>query len=89
MATDSGINRSFDAGEDADATRETGDDQSVSPPKGLPAIKMSRFHGHRARYEEWKRELEATRLLYKLEESQVAGLAYLALDAGPDNAQDD
>ena len=53
------------------------------PPK-LPAIKFTRFHGQRSCYEEWKREMKTSQLLYGLTMEQMAGLAYMSLDAGPD-----
>ena len=53
------------------------------PPK-LPAIKFTRFHGQKSRYEEWKREMQTSKMLYGLTVEQVAGLAYMSLDAGPD-----
>ena len=68
------------------------DDENLemAPPGGAerqqksPSIKFTRFHGHKARYEEWKREIQTNRMLYNLTVEQTAGLAYLSLDAGPD-----
>ena len=69
------------------------DDENLemAPPNGgaerqqkLPSIKFTRFHGQKARYEEWKREIVTNSKLYNLTVEQTAGLAYLSLDAGPD-----
>ena len=48
----------------------------------LPAMKLRTFGGRRSEYTEWKREVEATKLLYGISDDKLAPLVCLALDSG-------
>ena len=53
-----------------------------------PNIKLTRFYGEPSKYQEWKREIEATRAIYKVTKAQLAGLVYLALAPGETKPRD-
>ena len=54
----------------------------------LQAMKLRVFTGRRSEYLDWGNEVEATRLLYGLEDEKLAPLVYLALAPGPGNPRD-
>ena len=51
-------------------------------------MKLRVFTGRRSEYLDWRNEVEATRLLYGLEDEKLAPLVYLALAPGPGNPRD-
>ena len=56
--------------------------------KSLPSMRLRQFDGDRDGYEEWKKEVEAVELLYKVPEERLAPLIFLALAPGPGKPRD-
>ena len=56
--------------------------------KSLPSMRLRQFDGDRDGYEEWKKEVEAVELLYKVPEERLAPLIFLALAPAPGKPRD-
>jgi len=53
-----------------------------------PRVKLRTFDGDVDGYKEWRREVEATALLYGIADKQLAGLVYLSLAPGASKPRD-
>ena len=54
----------------------------------MPNVKIRTFYGNPKKYPEWKREVQATMILYGIQQKQLAGLIYLARGAGEGQPRD-
>ena len=64
-------------------------DQGYGSNSGkVPNVRIRTFHGDPKRYQEWKREVAATRTLYQIKDEQMSGLLYLALAPGEGRPRD-
>ena len=48
----------------------------------VPRVRLRTFNGNPEEYKEWRREVQASTLLYNVAPKQMAGLVYLALAKG-------
>ena len=83
--------------QDDDLASEGGISVALGQPAGaathgqstkMPNVKIRNFDGNPKKYTEWKREVEAAEMLYKVPKEQLAGLVYLALLPGPGRPRD-
>ena len=58
------------------------DTGSASSGTRMPNIRLRSFFGQADRYEEWRREIEVTKAIYQLTDTQLSGMVYLALAPG-------
>ena len=52
------------------------------------AVRVRTFYGDTGRCQEWRREVDTMKLLYKISDEQMAGLVCLALDPGEGKPRD-
>ena len=63
---------------------EQGPAMTATTNNKMPSVKLRVFDGSRkpGDYREWKREMQATQMLYELSDPQMSQLLYLALEPG-------
>ena len=54
----------------------------------VPRVRLRTFNGNPEEYKEWRREVQASTLLYNVAPKQMAGLVYLALAPGAGKPRD-
>ena len=54
----------------------------------VPNLKLKKFGGDERKYKEWRNEMMANKRIYKVSDSVMAGLVYLALESGEGKPRD-